>query len=126
MTRPPFEHPKTIGSRAEGAVVDYLEERGFDIVAVNLRVGRDEIDVVARKLDVVVVVEVRCRSASSWTTAFGSILEGKRRHIRRAAQRLWRERYKHDPSVSRLRIDAATVVFEAGSRPIVDYCPAAF
>lgn len=121
-----MEHPKAIGSRAERAVVRYLGEQGFHIVAVNLRIGRDEIDVVARRGDLVAVVEVRCRSATSWTTAFGSILEAKRRHIRRAAQRLWRERYKHDPSVSRLRIDAATVVFDASSRPVVAYCPAAF
>lgn len=100
--------------------------RGFELVATNLRVGLDELDLVVRKLDLVVVVEVRSRGPRAWTTAFGSIMGPKRRHVRRAAHRLWRQRYARDPSVSRLRIDAATVVFTADGRALVDYCPAAF
>jgi Holliday junction resolvase-like predicted endonuclease len=119
-------HPKTIGSRAELAVAAYLVELGFHIVALNLRVGRDEIDVVARKCDLVVVVEVRFRGAGAWTTGFGSIQEPKRRHVRRAARRLWQKRYAHDLSVSRLRIDAAAVTFDPQGCLRVNYCPAAF
>jgi Holliday junction resolvase-like predicted endonuclease len=67
--------------------------------------------VVARRDDLVVVVEVRSRSASSWTSAFGS-LDGKKRYrIRLAGQRLWERRYRHDASVRRMRFDAASVVF---------------
>ena len=45
-----------------------LVERGFQIVATNLRLSYLELDVVARRDDLVVVVEVRSRSASSWTS----------------------------------------------------------
>jgi putative endonuclease len=120
------EHPKSIGTRAELVVARYLLGLDFDIVALNLRVGPDEIDVVARQHDLVAVVEVRSRGPRSWTTGFGSIQEPKRRHIRRAARRLWRVRYAHDPSVSRLRIDAATVTFTSNGHAQVTYCPAAF
>ena len=107
-------------------MAEYLVELGFQVVALNLRIGRDEIDVVARKDQLVVVVEVRFRGARAWTTGFGSIQEPKRRHVRRAAQRLWQRRYARDPSVSRLRIDAAAVTFDAQGRALVNYCPAAF
>jgi putative endonuclease len=49
----------------------------------------------------------------------------KRARIRRAGQRLWRDRFKADPSVDRLRFDAASVVFH-GERADIDYVVAAF
>jgi putative endonuclease len=112
------------GAQAELAVAGYLQDQGFEIVALNLRVGRDELDVVARRDELVVVVEVRFRSATSWTTGFGSILPEKRKRIQRAARRLWRVRYAHDSSVARLRLDAAAVVLTEG-RYVITYCPGA-
>lgn len=105
-------------------VAQYLKDRGFDLVALNLRVGRDELDVVARRHDLVVIVEVRFRSASSWTTGFGSILADKRKRLQRAARRLWRTRYARDATVSRIRLDAAAVAFSNG-RYVITYCPGA-
>jgi putative endonuclease len=114
-----------LGQAAELAVCRYLEQEGFQIVARNLRLGRLELDVVARKGELVVIVEVRTRSQGAWTTAFGSITRLKRERVRRAGQRLWRDRYRKDPSVERLRFDAASVVFE-GETPHVEYVAAAF
>ena len=102
-----------------------MSERGFQIVAVNLRLQYLELDVVARRDDLVVVVEVRSRSASAWTTSFGSLNGKKRYRVRLAGQRLWQRRYKNDPSVNRLRFDAASVVFGA-SGPVIEYVEAAF
>jgi putative endonuclease len=80
---------------------------------------------VARRDDLVVVVEVRSRSATSWTSAFGS-LDGKKRYrLRLAGQRLWQRRYRHDPSVRRLRFDAASVSF-GPEGPHIEYVAAAF
>jgi len=114
-----------LGRRAEQAVARYLEQAGATIVATNLRVGRYELDVVAREGRVVIVVEVRARGAGAWTTGFGSMDAKKRLRIRRAAERLWRHRFKHDSTIDRLRIDAASVTFEDGE-PIVEYAKAVF
>jgi hypothetical protein len=68
---------------------------------------------------------VRARSARAWTTGFGS-LDGKKRYrVRLAGQRLWQRRYRNDPSVNRMRFDAASVVFGANG-PVVEYVEAAF
>jgi len=102
-----------------------LSERGFQIVATNLRLSYLEIDVVARRGDLIVVVEVRSRGRGAWTSGFGS-LDGKKRYrIRLAGQRLWQRRYQHDPSVNRLRYDAASVTF-GPSGPKIEYVEAAF
>ena len=114
-----------LGQRAEAAVAEFLERSGFVIVARNLRFGRLELDVVARRGELIVVVEVRTRGAGAWTSGFGSLTFAKRQRIRRAGQRLWRQRFQHDASALHLRFDAASVHFEeAGAR--VDYVAAAF
>jgi putative endonuclease len=111
--------------QAEAAAADYLERLGYAIVGRNLRLGRLELDLVARDGRTIVVVEVRTRSEKAFTTAFGSIDRAKRQRIRRAGERLWRDRYRHDPSVDHLRFDAASVTFDGGTTE-VSYCPAAF
>jgi putative endonuclease len=114
-----------LGRRAEAAVAEHLEVQGFVIVARNLRLGRLELDIVARKEELIVVVEVRTRGAGSWTTGFGSLDFAKRERIRRAGQRLWRLRYARDISAARLRFDAASVHFD-GASATIEYVTAAF
>jgi putative endonuclease len=115
-----------LGAKAEDAVAAYLSDRGVTIVARNLRLGRLELDLVAREGHVVLVVEVRTRAPTSWTRALGSLDREKRRRVRRAGERLWRARYRHDSSVERLRYDAASVSFDETGRAIVQYVKAAF
>lgn len=103
----------------------HLEAAGFRILGRNLRFGRLEIDIVARRAELVLVVEVRTRGAGAWTSGLGSMSRTKRARIRRAGQRLWRDHFKGDPSVERLRFDAASVHFD-GDRADVDYVVAAF
>lgn len=113
------------GRRAEEAVAEYLEAAGFQVVARNLRLGRLELDIVARLRELIVVVEVRTRGEGAWTTPFGSLSPAKRDRIRRAGQRLWRQRYQRDPSAERMRFDAASVRFQDG-RAEIEYVVAAF
>ncbi|HTV20283.1 MAG TPA: YraN family protein [Polyangiaceae bacterium] len=114
-----------LGQRAEEAVVRYLENAGCSILDRNVKLGRLEIDIVARRAEVILVVEVRTRGAGAWTTGLGSMSMAKRERIRRAGQRLWRDRFKADPSVERMRFDAASVTFD-GDRAHIDYVVAAF
>jgi putative endonuclease len=102
-----------------------LIERGFEIVALNLRLQYLELDVVARRGALVVVVEVRSRGQGAWTSAFGSLDARKRQRVRLAGQRLWQRRYRQDASVKHLRFDAASVSF-GPTGPTIEYAEAAF
>jgi putative endonuclease len=113
------------GAHAEALVLEHLRAQGLEIVAQNLRLGRLELDIVAREGRTIVVVEVRSRGTGAWTRALGSIDREKQRRVRRAGQRLWQRRYRHDPSVDRLRFDAAAVRFTEGG-PRIEYIQAAF
>jgi putative endonuclease len=108
------------GRRAEVAVADYLFARGFRILARNLRLGRLELDVVAQRGPLVVIVEVRTRGEGAYMRALESIDHAKRARLRRAAHHLWRSQLASMPSVERLRIDVAAVVF-SGWKTRVEY-----
>ncbi len=94
--------------------MDYLVVRGFRILGTNVRLGHLELDIVARRGPLVVVVEVRTRGAGAFEGALASVTGTKRRHLLLATDRLWRARLVHDPDIERVRIDVAAVSFEAG------------
>jgi len=104
----------TRGRRAEQVVADYLVARGFSILATNLRVGRLEIDLVAQRGDLAVMVEVRTRGRTAFEGALASIAGKKRARIIAAAERLWSERLAAAPGIDRMRIDVAAVSFDGG------------
>lgn len=106
-------------------MAEHLRREGFQIVATNLHLGHLEIDIVARRRELIVVVEVRTRGESAWTRGLASVDWKKRERIRRAGQRLWNRRYRMDSSVERLRFDAASVTFGSDGAHI-EYVPAAF
>jgi putative endonuclease len=110
----PGDARKRDGDRAEEAVADFLVARGFRILARNLRLGHLELDVVAQRGGLVVIVEVRTRGRGSFESALASISGAKRRHLLLATDRLWRGRLARDAEVERLRIDVAAVSFDEG------------
>jgi putative endonuclease len=108
-----------VGARAEQQVAAYLAQAGLEILAVNLRVGRFELDIVARDGEVIAVVEVRARGPGSWLRPLDSVDRKKRERVRRAGERLWRDRFAGDASVARMRFDLAAVDPETGAIEIV-------
>ncbi len=82
MTFPPEER-RGAGLAAEERACRHLEGEGFTVVERNFRVPGGEIDIVARRGDLLVFVEVRSREDA----AFGSPEEtvGPRKRLRVAA-----------------------------------------
>jgi putative endonuclease len=81
---------------------------------MNLRLGHLELDIVARKGPLVVVVEVRSRGPGAFQRAFESVSVVKRRRLLLATDRLWQSRLVHDGTVERVRIDVAAVTVSEG------------
>jgi len=91
------------------------------ILGKNVRIGRLELDVVAREDDTVVVVEVRTRGATAWQTGLESVVGSKARRVRAAGERLWRRRFQADRTVNRMRFDVAVVTFADGGEVHIEY-----
>lgn len=51
-----------LGKEGEQLAVDFLQKKGYDILEKNYRYLKAEIDIIAKKDDTVVVVEVKTRS----------------------------------------------------------------
>ena len=95
------------------------------MLARNLHVGRSEIDLLVQRDDVVAIVEVRMRGAGAFEGPLASVDAKKRAFLIRAAERLWRERWKNDPSPPRIRFDVVGVTMdERGTH--VEHVPGAF
>jgi putative endonuclease len=114
------------GARAERAVAAHLEASGLEILATNLRVGRLELDVVARDDRVIAIVEVRARGPGSWLLPLDSVDAKKRARVRRAGEQLWRDRFAHDARVDRMRFDLAAVTIDDEGAETIEIVKAAF
>jgi putative endonuclease len=78
-------NPTEIGRQAEKAARTYLEMRGFEVLEQNWRVPRHEIDIIARKNDVVHFIEVKYRYNDDQGSGFDAITASKLKHMRQAA-----------------------------------------
>ena len=99
----------TLGRRAEELACTHLGRLGFEIVARNARVGRLEIDVIARRGTLFVFCEVRSRTSDRLMTPAQSIGRHKVARVRRAAA-AWLRRNR--PGAVEVRFDVASIVFD--------------
>lgn len=58
------KYKKQIGAWGEGIAADWLAERGYRIVARNIRTPYGEIDIIAEQGDVTIFVEVKTLTSS--------------------------------------------------------------
>jgi putative endonuclease len=114
------------GREAEDAAAERLLASGFRILWRNLRIGSLELDVVASRGDLVVVVEVRTRGPGSFEKPLASVSRTKRQHVLRAVRALWRGRLSKMPEVRRVRIDVAAVTRDECGRLAIEWIAGAF
>jgi len=117
---------RDLGIRAERAAQEHLLRQGFEILDANLRVGRYEIDLLARDRSVIVVVEVRARGPGSLVRPLDTVDARKRARLRAAAGRLWRDRFSKDLRVERVRFDCVAVTIDAAGGAHIEHVRAAF
>lgn len=99
-----------MAARAEAMAASHLAAMGFEVVGRNVRVGRDELDVIARRGRLVVFCEVRARRSDSFVSPFETMDARKVERVRRAA-RAWLQ--EQDAAALDVRFDAAAVVFDS-------------
>ena len=98
-----------LGRRGEDLAHRYLQKAGYAVVARNYRAGADsEIDIVARKDDVLVFVEVKSRRTAEYGAPERAIDSSKHKNIMRGA-RAFTTRGGID--WSQVRFDVISVVF---------------
>jgi putative endonuclease len=112
------------GRDAENAVARYLWWQGYRVLERNFRTRSGEVDLIARKGDTIVFVEVRSKREGSEVAPKDTVTSPKERRIDAAASAYLKQRRLTNVSV---RYDIAEVRTDERGRPIrVEVLEAAF
>jgi len=115
---------KNSGAAGEEEAARYLRRRGYDIVERNLRLAGSEIDIVARRGDILAFVEVKTRRTSACGAAVEFVSVRKRQKLIRAAK-LFMTRRSYAALQPRLDIIAVTTHEALGAGSGIGASPAA-
>lgn len=102
------EHPgHALGRWGEDRAARFLQRRGWAILARNYRFGRREVDLVARRGDLLAFVEVKTRAGSGYGAPQESITRLKRREVEAVAAHFV---HRHGLQELDVRFDAMAIV----------------
>jgi putative endonuclease len=108
-----------LGRWGEERARSYLEEQGFEILAKNYRFGRREVDLVARRGNLVAFVEVKTRSGDRYGDPLDAVTRLKRREIEAVARQFLAT---HGLRGAEVRFDAVSIrVGRADARPRIEH-----
>jgi putative endonuclease len=96
-----------LGAAGERLVARWYRRAGYEVVALNWRCARGEIDLVCRRGAVVVICEVKARRSSRYGTPAEAVTAVKRHRLRRLAA-CWL-RQARPTGVAEVRFDVAAV-----------------
>jgi len=100
------------GKLGEEIAARFLEKKGYKITARNFKTKYSEIDLIARRKDILVFVEVRARAGEDFGTPEETINREKKRRLKRAAQAFAAFNKWKGP----LRIDAVCLVLDENQK----------
>ena len=92
---------KETGQMGERVARDFLLKHGYDILTTNFRTPSGEIDIVARKNDFLVFVEVRTKRSKDFGSPEESVTPLKKEHLIATAQS-YRESHQNLPEAWRI------------------------
>lgn len=100
------------GRAAEEAAARYLVRDGWTLLGRNVRIGRGELDLIARRGDVLAFVEVKARRTTEYGSPEDAVDARKRRKVARLAEvwlsvRPWALRGVNDVRFDVIAVDAA-------------------
>jgi putative endonuclease len=124
---PELRRGRGLNNRASGDLGEeiasrYLERGGYEVVERNYRTRRGELDLVARRGDILVIVEVKLRRGKAYGDPLEAVTPRKQQTIRLMAEEYLSER---DPSFEDLRFDVVGILLLAG-RPEISHVEDAF
>ncbi len=109
---------KQTGNQGEALAARFLEQRGYTIVETNWHCQGGELDIVARKDDTLIFVEVKTRHADTVETAFLQVTPAKCRRLIHSAYA-----YIHLKQLEDLlpRIDVIGIALRNGQPPVIEH-----
>ena len=111
------------GRAGEMEAIRFLENSGYTVLEKNYRKKFGEIDIIARKDDYLVFVEVKTRTGVSHGSPFEAVTSRKQKQISRVAQCYLQEKRLHDTAA---RFDVVAVNMTGNKAPKIELIVNAF
>src|SRR5262245_11300197 len=112
-----------LGLEGEESVIGFLTSQGWTVVAHRFRVGRHELDLVARMGRLVAFVEVKTRRGGRFGPGREAIGWRKREALRRVAE-AWRQRYGRPDDLYRFDVVEVRAMGSGGEPEVVHFADA--
>ncbi len=96
-----------IGKRGEAVAIEHMVKQGYEILATNWQSNHQEIDIIARKDNVLVIVEVKARSTNYFGEPEVFVTIQKQRMLIKAANHYLSKENLH----LEVRFDIISVLF---------------
>ncbi len=81
-----MNYRKKIGQFGENLVCDFLTKKGYKIIAQNVKVGFQEIDIISKKDNLIVFVEVKTRTNNNFDEAEFAVDNFKIANLKKAIE----------------------------------------
>jgi putative endonuclease len=111
-----MKHNQQIGKWGEDVSSEYLMQNGYKIVGRNARTPYGEIDIIAKKGEITIFVEVKTRTSNKMGLPEESITAKKREHMIACA-----EHYAREIEIDNWQIDVISIEGKPGTEPIITY-----
>src|SRR5215831_14964733 len=102
-----------LGKEAEEMAVKYLVENGYEILHCNWRYSRYEIDIIARKNDLLKIVEVKALKSSAIKFPEQGVTKKKFKSLQRAADEFL---FQH-PEYRHVQFDILSITINPAAEP---------
>ncbi|MDD5572078.1 MAG: YraN family protein [Bacteroidales bacterium] len=110
-----------LGKLGEKFAAEFLRKKGYKILATNWRFGKEEIDIIAKDGEYIVIVEVKTRSSDYFGDPEDSVTRKKQKSIVKAADNFICKKNINNET----RFDVIGIVFEEG-KPVFNHIVDAF
>ena len=102
-----------LGKEAEQMAVNYLKEKGYEILHCNWRYSRYEIDIIAIKKELLRIIEVKSLKSSDHRYPEESVTKKKFKHLLKAADEFLfqNQQYRH------VQFDILSIVLNPDKEP---------
>jgi len=102
-----------LGKEAEQMAVNYLKEKGYEILHCNWRYSRYEIDIIAIKKDLLRIIEVKSLKSSALRYPEESVTKKKFKYLLKAADEFLfqNQQYRH------VQFDILSIVLNPEKEP---------
>ncbi|MBK9927349.1 MAG: YraN family protein [Anaerolineales bacterium] len=111
-----MKHNQRIGKWGEETAVEYLMQKGCEIVRQNVRTPYGEIDIIAKQGETIIFIEVKTRTSNTMGLPEEAITPRKREHMIACA-----EHYAAEHEIDSWQIDVISIEGKPGTEPTITY-----